>query len=180
MKIFKWIAGGTVLGIAAAVIITAGRPVDAQRPDRAQLIDAEATADMLRIRQVIAEYSYTFDSRNSVGWSELFTDDAVWEFIGPQDSQPLIRLEGRDEILDWARTRHREIPENISSYHHQSGMSFESLTPNTARTRVMVLISSHDNTQSAPRIEISLVGIYHDEWVKTSEGWKFARRTLKG
>ncbi len=176
----KWMAGSALLLAAIVAVTFAVGSVDAQRSEVPGMDSPAATADMLEIRQRIAEYSYTFDSRNSVGWSELFTDDAVWEFIGPQDSRPLIRLEGRDEILDWARTRHREIPENITSYHHQSGISFEALTPNTARTRVMVLISSHDNTQSAPRIEISLAGVYHDEWVKTSEGWKFARRTLKG
>ena len=79
----------------------------------------------------------------------------------------------------WAQQRHKDIPENIRSYHHQSGISIESLTADSARTRVMVLISAHDKTETTPKVSITLAGVYHDEWHKTPEGWRFARRTLK-
>lgn len=180
MNTTKWIAGGALLGIAVVVIVMAEGSVDAQRPDGPRIDSATAAADMLEIRHIIAQYSYTFDSRNAEGWSRLFTEDAVWEFIGGLSPEPMIRLEGRDQILAWARMRHGEIPENINSYHHQSGISFEALTPDTARTRVMVLISAHDRTETPPRINITLAGVYHDEWRKTSEGWRFSRRILKG
>ncbi len=135
--------------------------------------------DRLDILQIIAEYSYTFDSKDAEGWSKLFTEDAVWEFIGPQSDTPVMKLDGRDEILAWAKQRHSEIPANIRSYHHQSGIAFEGLTQDSARTRVMVIITAHDMTEAEPKVRTTLAGVYHDEWRKTSDGWRFAHRALK-
>lgn len=138
-----------------------------------------STEDRLDILQVIAEYSYTFDSKDAEGWSKLFTDDAVWEFIGAQSDAPLMKLDGREQILAWAKQRHGEIPDNIRSYHHQSGIAFEAVTPESARTRVMVIITAHDFTETEPKIRVTLTGVYHDEWRKTPKGWRFAHRALK-
>ena len=137
------------------------------------------TQDRLDIQQAVAEYSYTFDGRDADGWSKLFTEDAVWELSGATDSDPQIRLDGRNEILQWAKQRHGEIPMNMTSYHHQSGLSFEELTNDSARTRVMVIITAHDNSEQQASVRITLTGVYHDLWRKTADGWKFEHRTLK-
>lgn len=175
----KWIASGALLlASIAAVIGTAPVKADHHEPSKSDA--ATETADRLAMLQVIAEYSYTFDSRDSEGWAKLFTEDAVWQYVGAQSAEPLTDLNGRDEILAWAKQRHKDIPQNITSYHHQSGVAFEALTADTARTRVMVIITAHDNTQAGAAINITLTGVYHDEWRKTSEGWRFSKRVLKG
>ncbi len=137
------------------------------------------TQDRLDIQQAIAEYSYTFDGRDADGWSKLFTEDAVWELFGETDSDPQIRLEGRSEILEWAEQRHGEIPKNITSYHHQSGIFFEDLTDDSARTRAMVIITAHDNSEQQASVRITLTGVYHDVWRKTADGWRFEHRVLR-
>lgn len=182
MTTTKFIAGGAAFGIVVAVITVFVGPVGAQGPEGRERRGAKAmaTEDKLDILQVIAEYSYTFDSRDSEGWAKLFTEEAVWEYIGPQDSKPETSLNGRGEILAWAKMRHGQSPENYVSYHHQSGTFFESLTADTARTRSMVIITVHNKTEATPTVSIFMTGIYYDEWRKTSDGWRFARRTLRG
>lgn len=69
-----------------------------------------------------------------------------------------------------------EILQVIAEYSY----TFDSLTADTARSRTMVIITVHDNTQSTQDVSIFLTGIYEDEWRRTPEGWRFARRTLKG
>ena len=80
---------------------------------------------------------------------------------------PLTGLNGRDEIPASARQRHFDIAANITSHHHESGISLESLTPDSARTRVRVLISAHDKTEAPPNISITVAGVRHDEGRKT-------------
>lgn len=133
----------------------------------------------LAIQQVIAQYSYAFDSKDSKGWAALFTPDALWECVSLEGGEPLTHLEGRDAIREWAATRHGQIPDNVRSYHHQSGILFEDMTAETARTRVMVIITAQVPGETEFKASVSITGIYHDKWSKTDEGWRFSERILK-
>jgi SnoaL-like domain len=55
-------------------------------------------------------------------------------------------------------------------------MLFETLTAESARTRIMVLVTHQDVTEAAPHLTAS--GVYHDQWRKTPEEWRLVHRRL--
>ena len=133
--------------------------------------------DQLAIQQAIAAYSYTFDSGDAKGWADLFSEDAVWEFFASGEMQPSVRLEGRDELRKFAEDRNRQRPEGVRSYHHQSCTAFEELTADSARTRVMLILTVQAAQESSARVLTT--GVYHDQWRKTPQGWRLAHRALR-
>jgi len=134
------------------------------------------TEDMLAIQQEIARYSYTFDSGDTVGWANIFIEDGLWEFYAQGATQPSVRLEGHAALKDFCSQRFSERHNGIISYHHQSGIIFDELTSNRARVRVMLIITIQVPDEQ-PLLYIT--GIYHDQWVKTTDGWKIKYRVLR-
>jgi ketosteroid isomerase-like protein len=139
--------------------------------------DRMSLKDRLAIQEVIAQYSYTYDAQDAEGFAALFTEDAVWERFALDATRPETRLASRAAIRDWAAQRLRERHGQFTSRHYQSGILFDELTCNTARTRTMVLITHHGVTEAAPHPTDS--GVYHDQWRKTPEGWRLAHRILR-
>ena len=133
--------------------------------------------DKLAIQEVIAQYSYTYDAQDAEGFAALFTEDAVWELFAWGATRPEIRLASRAAIRAWAAQRLHERCGRFTSRHYQSGLLFEALTSDAARTRTMVLVTHQGITEAAPRLTAS--GVYHDQWRKTQEGWRLAYRILR-
>ena len=132
--------------------------------------------DMLAIQQAIARYSHTFDAGDADGWAGVFTEDAVWEFYAAGETTPSNHLTGHKELREFAAMRFREKAPGLVYYHHQSGILFDELTADTAKTRVMVILTIH-KSPSPP--EVVFTGIYTDAWKKTSKGWLLAHRVLR-
>lgn len=129
--------------------------------------------DMLAIQQVIARYSYTFDVGDANGWANLFTEDGVWE---DYNAKPSYAVKGHAELREFAAMRYRQKTPGLVYFHHQSGVLFDELTENTAKTRVMVIITIH-KPPDPPHIIIT--AIYTDKWIKTSKGWLFKHRVIR-
>ena len=135
--------------------------------------------DKLAIQEVIAQYSYTFDSKDAEGCANLFTEDAVMEFFNPGETQPHRRFESRVSIRDeYVLQQSQRRPAGRAVRHYQTGTVFDELTADTAQTRTMMLVTLRDATEEAPHVRWS--GVCHDQWRKTSEGWRFVRRTYHG
>lgn len=132
--------------------------------------------DRLAILEVIARYSYTYDSKDAAGFAGLFVEDALWELYLSGAAAPEIHLESHQAILEWATNRLEGREGTLNSRHHQCGTVFERLTENEAETRTMVLVTHQGVGDNAPVPTLS--GEYRDSWRKTDEGWKFARRLL--
>jgi uncharacterized protein (TIGR02246 family) len=132
--------------------------------------------DKLAIQEVIAQYAYTYDAQDAEGFAALFTEDAVWELFAPDATQPEIHLASRETIRAYAAQRLHERRGQFTSRHYQSGILFDTLTSMSATTRTMVLVTRQGATEAAPRPTVS--GVYHDQWRKTPEGWRFAHRRL--
>jgi len=133
--------------------------------------------DVLAIQQAIANYSYTFDSGDAEGWANIFTRDGVWEYYGIGEDKPATKLDGHDELRRFAEQRYRDRPEGVRSYHHQSGIIFDELTSDTARTRVMLVLTVQTAGERSARVLTT--GIYHDQWQKTPQGWRLTYRVLR-
>lgn len=130
--------------------------------------------DKLAIQEIIAQYAYTYDSKDAEGFAQLFVEDGVFEVFVPGKTTAPIRLQSRTEIREWAAQRLQERDGRFTSRHYQSGILFDELTGDSALTRTMVLVTHQGVTETAPRPAVS--GVYHDHWRKTREGWRFARR----
>jgi SnoaL-like domain len=130
--------------------------------------------ERLAIHEIIARYSYTYDSLDADGFAGLFADDGVLEIFVPGKAVAAVRLQSRAEILEWAARRLRARSGRFSSRHHQSGTLFDELTADSAMTRTMVLVTHQGATEAAPRPVLS--GVYHDRWRKEAGGWRLAHR----
>jgi uncharacterized protein (TIGR02246 family) len=133
--------------------------------------------DKLAIQEVIAQYSYTVATTDAEGFATLFTEDAVWELFASGATSPEIRLESRASIREWAAQHLQRRIGRFTSRHYQSGLLFDELTSDAARTRTMFLAMRQDVTEAAPHPTES--GVYHDQWRKTHEGWRFVHRIVR-
>ncbi len=130
--------------------------------------------DRLAIQEVIARYSYAYDSQNPEAFAQLFVENAVFEIFVPGRAGPALHLGSRAAIREWADRRLHERRDRFSSRHYQSGILFDELTRDSARTRTMVLVTHQERAGSAPRPTAS--GVYHDQWRRTEAGWRLAHR----
>jgi uncharacterized protein (TIGR02246 family) len=131
--------------------------------------------DRLFIEDVIATYSYTWDSRDADGWAGIFTDDAVVEFYLKGESHPNARIESRTALREFAAERFRGRGAG-QPRHYQTGTMFLELTADTARTRTMTLVTQMPEGETVA--SVGWTGIYEDDWRKTSSGWKMSRRAF--
>jgi len=132
--------------------------------------------ERISILEVIAQYSYTYDARDSEGFADLFMEDGVWEYYFPGQNEPEIKLNSRHEIREWAANRLKGREGVLISRHHQTGTVFDILQSDSAESRTMVLVTHHDVDEPYPAPTLS--GVYYDTWQKTPDGWKFSKRVL--
>ena len=130
--------------------------------------------DKLAIHEMIAQYSYTYDSKDAEGFARLFAEDGVFEIFVPGKTSASVRLESRTEIRTWAVQRLQERSGRFTSRHYQSGILFDEVTSDSALTRTMLLVTHQGVAEAAPRPAVS--GVYHDQWRKTHAGWQLAHR----
>ena len=130
--------------------------------------------DRLAIHEIIARYSHTYDGQDAEGFAQLFVEEGVLEIVVAGKAGPWVRLESRAEIRAWAAERLQARRGRFSSRHHQSGILFDELTPDSARTRTLVLVTHQGVAEALPRPVLS--GVYHDRWRKTGAGWRLAHR----
>lgn len=130
--------------------------------------------DKFAIQEIIAQYSYTYDSQDAEGFAQLFVEDGVLEVFVPGKTAASVRIQSRTAIREWAAQRLQARHGRFTSRHYQSGTVFDELTSDAALTRTMVLVTRQGVDEAAPHPTIS--GVYHDHWHKTSIGWRLAHR----
>ena len=77
--------------------------------------------DKLAIQEVIARYSYAYDSKDAEAFAQLFVDDGIFEVIVPGEPSPTVRLSSRVAICEWAKRRH-QLNASSQARHYQSGV----------------------------------------------------------
>ena len=132
--------------------------------------------DKLGIQEMIARYSYAYDSKDADAFAQLFVEDGVFEVIVPAESSPRVRLSSQTAIREWASQRH-QLHTGSQSRHYQSGVLFDELTSDTAAARTMLLLTRQSAEDGAPLLH--LTGVYHDKWRKTQEGWRLVHRAAR-
>lgn len=134
--------------------------------------DGSDLRDRIAIQQkLLYRYAYAYDSKDCVGWANLFTTDATLN-LGER-----MKETGRDAILQACIARQKDVVGNIQTHHYMTNIVFDELTANEAKTRTYVLLTWQKPGDKRP--SINAAGIYRDVIVKQSDGrWLFKERAL--
>ncbi|MES2536665.1 MAG: nuclear transport factor 2 family protein [Pseudomonadota bacterium] len=117
--------------------------------------------------------TYLNDERKFDELVEMFTEDA--QLIRPNSpGQPLT---GHDAI----RAAYKSRPAGVLTFHNCSDVvvTVESATTATARSKMLVLIAGKKEGGTEPdaaSVKGPTAAIFHDSFVLTAQGWKFAKR----
>jgi len=128
------------------------------------------------IAEMLAQYPYRWDGKNSSEFAELFTDDGIME---RQLDGALVEgslVQGKQAIYGYASRSHQGRLADRQTRHHFSGLVFLELNENSAVTENMALITHQ--TENDRTAVIASSGIYRISWVKTEQGWRISRRIL--
>jgi ketosteroid isomerase-like protein len=137
--------------------------VDADAPGPADPVDPlQRLLDRAAITEVIHEYCRTLDEMDLDGLSALFTTDCYVDY-GPEiHSSGAAQLKADlGRMWRWARTSH-----------HGSGVQIRFTAPDTA-TATSYVLAWHERPDGSTA---TMMGQYHDEFVRQADGWRIARR----
>ena len=160
------VLGGSVLAIVLALFsFTARLQV-------ARAAEADATKDRIDIQEkLLYAYAYTFDSKDCVGWSNLWTTDGVLDLVG------IMKLKGRDAIRQMCIARQKDVIGNNKTHHNMMNIVFDQLTSRRAETRTYCISTWQKPDDGA--ISVHAAVVYKDVIVKSDDGkWLFKERSM--
>ena len=112
----------------------------------------ESIGDRLAITEQLAQYSYMWDSKDSVGFANLFTVDGVMERRLGGELVSGSRVVGRQAILAYAKESHQGRLADRQTRHHMSALVFLELSADRAVTENMALITHQTADDRVPFI----------------------------
>ena len=138
--------------------------------------DLRWVADQLEILSLLARLAHLADAGDLDDYVNLFTDDGCWE--PPDDSEPPIRtLRGRADLLMGARER-RAVGMSgpgTNSRHVVTNTALTKTGPDSAEAHSYW----HFYTQTNEIHQTAGMGTYDDEFRRTLDGWRLARRVSR-
>jgi uncharacterized protein (TIGR02246 family) len=127
-----------------------------------------AADDELAVRNAVARVAQYADGPDVDAYVSLFTPDAVWDMPGgPRRGHAEIRAGSMErraagQIGPGSNTRH--VVSTVAVQVHEDHAVADSVW------------QFYVDTASAPRLQ--LLGTYHDEYRRTGQEWKLARRKI--
>jgi uncharacterized protein (TIGR02246 family) len=121
--------------------------------------------DCSEIRDALSRFCEFADSADVSHMAELFTDDCVTDY-GPSRGGKIV---GRDAF---ARRARQALP-RFSRTHHQLGQIRVTVTGNRGSS-VAYATAAHLRMADGLRYDERLQ--YHDEWLRTEQGWRISSR----
>ena len=130
--------------------------------------------DYAEIDQLYARYSYGVDTQADDGWmyAQTFTTDGEFDFGAP--SGPAV---GREQLREMARPGgvwDQGSGGQPRSWHVPSNIMVEPTADGARGSAYLLLVSGSE----AGVPVVTGRGIYTDEIVKTTEGWRFKKRAF--
>lgn len=123
--------------------------------------------------RLVVDYTHLVDFGEAARIADLFTDDGVWEGPG-------LVMRGRAEILA-GFGRRQEVTRRVSR-HVCTNVAIDVVADDEAVGIAYLVNFRHDRregddpTAPAPAGLPKYVGEYHDRFVRTADGWRFAAR----
>lgn len=121
------------------------------------------TDDETAIRALVHRYTMSIASRDADAWSATWADDGVWDLGGQ-------RTEGRDAV----RSAWEAAMERFVEVGHVATFAELAVTGDTASGRWVV----EECTTDRDGKDFVFTADYHDRYVRTPHGWRFAERRL--
>jgi ketosteroid isomerase-like protein len=125
-----------------------------------------------RCERLAVEFAHAVDHRDIDAVPAVFTDNAVFERKGE-------RLVGRAAIMAAQRTR----PTGVVTRHLCTTIKVDVVDADHARGVVYFLLFRHDGDEPpvgpVPMPTPATLGEYHDDYVRTAQGWRIARRVAR-
>jgi uncharacterized protein (TIGR02246 family) len=132
------------------------------------VVDAEVRwlLDRAQIRELTARYNRAFDDNDPESFAATFTDDGVMAVEGT------FSVEGRQGLAEMVRhTPYGVVHVTVDATVEVSG--------DNAVQDVKLLVLSRPGPEAGAggKSRLTNSGRYHDELIRTADGWRFARRT---
>jgi hypothetical protein len=139
-------------------------------PVLAQAAEVSSIEDRIAIQEkLLYAYAYTYDAKDCVGWSNLFTTDAVLD-LGT-------KVSGRDAIREACIARQKNVVGNIKTRHNMMNIVFDQLTPRSAETRTYLILTWQKPGDQTIAVQAAFT--YRDVIVKSDDGrWLFQERKM--
>ena len=124
-------------------------------------------ADRTMIRELTARYNRCFDDGDAEGFAATFTPDGAMEVAGG------FVVEGSHALAQMCRS----VPYGVV---HVTVDAIVEVDGDRATQDVTVMVLQRPKPDAAPAertTRLDRSGRYHDELVRTEDGWRFTRRT---
>lgn len=138
--------------------------------------EAITMEDRLLIQDLITRFGRTYDDRDAEGWAALFTERAPMpSYIAGKLSRELNTNEQRSK---WAQSRLETFQKDgvFKTRHYQTNTLLTPLADGEVEGTTVFLVTYQYVAEATPRLIHT--GMYRDRFLKTPEGWKFARREI--
>jgi 3-phenylpropionate/cinnamic acid dioxygenase small subunit len=138
--------------------------------------DGVAVEDRFLIQDLIALYGRNYDDRDAEGWAALFTPTAPMPlYIAGKLARELTTNEERTK---WAQSRFETFEKDgvSKTRHYQTNTLLVSQDDGAVEGTTVFFVTYQYATEVTPRPIHT--GIYRDRFVKTPDGWRFARREI--
>jgi len=127
--------------------------------------DVRWLLDRAQIRELTARYNRCFDDGDPDGFAALFTEDGVMEVAGT------FSVSGREALAEMVR----HTPYGVV---HVTADATVEVDGDRAVQDVKLLVLARPGPDAAEgRSKLTNTGRYHDELVRTPDGWRFTHRT---
>ena len=126
-------------------------------------------ADRLAILELAARYNQLMDWGDAAGWADCFTPNVVFHVVF--NGGPKLQARGRGELIAFMQ---RLVARDRPARHWTNNAIIEG---DGAAARLTLYLLVVDVTRDGPRP--SHLGVYHDELVRTADGWRFQERRLR-
>ncbi|MCX6022671.1 MAG: nuclear transport factor 2 family protein [Chloroflexi bacterium] len=131
--------------------------------------------DRFAILELIANFAYTWDSKDAEGFADLFTEDAVRETYAAGASTPSRKIVSRNDLRDFAKESFAGRLAQVQTRYHQHSTVFTEIDPSTAKSKTMVLCTQQGQDDVAPKLAYNLIFYY--EFRRTPARWEISKLT---
>jgi len=122
--------------------------------------------DRAQIRELTARYNRAFDDGDPDGFAATFIEEGVMEVEGT------FSVSGRDGLAEMVRhTPYGVVHVTVDATVEVDGDKA------VQDVKMLVLSRPGPDAASGARTTLTNSGRYHDELVRTADGWRFTRRT---
>jgi ketosteroid isomerase-like protein len=132
-------------------------------------MSSQALEDQLACMALAAAFAYHVDRSETDKVVQLFTDDGEFK-------RPGVFAKGHDQLRAWMTGR----PQNTITRHVGTPLMFTELGPNTAKAlSYFSMYHGEREKDGIPALHGPVaIAEYHDEFRKTADGWRIARRKV--